>query len=46
MKKSNVLQALKEITRDLMIIIGMAVIVVFPFVFILFVMWVQTIIFG
>lgn len=46
MKKSNVLQALKEITRDLMIITGMAVIVVFPFVFVLFVMWVQTIIFG
>ena len=46
MKKSNVLQALKEITRDLMIIIGMAVIVVFPFVFILFVMWVQKIIVG
>lgn len=46
MKKSNVLKALKEITRDLMIIIGMAVIVVFPFVFVLFVMWVQNIIFG
>lgn len=46
MKKSNVLQVLKEITRDLMIIIGMAVIVVFPFVFVLFVMWVQNIIFG
>lgn len=46
MKKSNVLQALKEITRDLMIIIGMAVIVVFPFVFVLFIMWVQKIIIG
>lgn len=45
-KYSNVINGVREVVRDVMIIIGMAVIVVFPFVFVLFIMYVQTIIFG
>lgn len=44
--KTKKIQILKEVVRDVMIIIGMAVIVVFPIVFVLFIMYVQSIIFG
>ena len=38
------IQILKEVVRDVMIIIGMAVVVVAPIAFVLFVMWVQQIV--
>lgn len=45
-KYSNVYQYVREVVRDVMIIIGMAVIVVVPLFFVLFIMYVQSIIFG
>ena len=40
------IQILKEVVRDVLIIIGMAVVVVAPIAFVLFVMWVQQIVCG
>ena len=42
--KTKKLQILKEVFRDVLIIIGMAVVVVAPIAFVLFVMWVQQIV--
>lgn len=42
--KTKKLQILKEVFRDVLIIIGMAVVVVAPIAFVLFCMWVQQIV--
>ena len=40
------IQILKEVVLDILIVIGLAMVVVAPIAFVLFMMWVQTIIFG
>ena len=40
------IQILKEVVRDVLIVLGLAMVVVAPIAFVLFVMYVQSIIFG
>ena len=44
--KTKKIQILKEVVRDVMIIIGLAVVVVAPIGFVLFMAWFNSIIFG
>lgn len=46
MKKSNVFTKVKEVVNNLLLILALACIVIFPLLFLWFVMWAQTIIFG
>ena len=40
------IQILKEVVRDILIVIGLAMVVVAPIAFVLFMMWVQQIVCG
>ena len=40
------IQILKEVVRDILIVLGLAMVVVAPIAFVLFMMWVQQIICG
>ena len=44
--KTKKIQILKEVVRDVLIVLGLAMVVVAPIAFVLFVMYVQSIIFG
>lgn len=44
--KTKKSQILKEVVRDVLIVLGLAMVVVAPIAFVLFVMYVQSIIFG
>ena len=44
--KTKKIQILKEVVRDILIVLGLAMVVVAPIAFVLFVMYVQSIIFG
>ena len=44
--KTKKVQILKEVVRDILIVLGLAMVVVAPIAFVLFVMYVQSIIFG
>ena len=44
--KTKKIQILKEVVWDILIVIGLAMVVIAPIAFVLFMMWVQTIIFG
>lgn len=44
--KTKKIQILKEVVRDVLIVLGVAMVVVAPIAFVLFVMYVQSIIFG
>jgi hypothetical protein len=44
--KTKKVQILKEVVRDVLIVLGLAMVVVAPIAFVLFVMYVQSIIFG
>lgn len=44
--KTKKLQILKEVVRDVLIVLGLAMVVVAPIAFVLFMMWVQQIICG
>jgi hypothetical protein len=42
--KTKKIQILKEVVRDVLIVLGLAMVVVAPIAFVLFMMWVQQII--
>ena len=44
--KTKKIQILKEVVRDVLIVLGLAMVVVAPIAFVLFMMWVQQIICG
>jgi hypothetical protein len=44
--KTKKVQILKEVVRDVLIVLGLAMVVVAPIAFVLFMMWVQQIICG
>ena len=44
--KTKKIQILKEVVRDVLIVLGLAMVVVAPIAFVLFCMWVQHIICG
>lgn len=44
--KTKKSQILKEVVRDVLIVLGLAMVVVAPIAFVLFMMWVQQIICG
>ena len=44
--KTKKVQILKEVVRDVLIVLGLAMVVVAPIAFVLFCMWVQQIICG
>jgi hypothetical protein len=44
--KTKKIQILKEVVRDVLIVLGLAMVVVAPIAFVLFMMWVQHIICG
>lgn len=44
--KTKKIQILKEVVRDILIVLGLAMVVVAPIAFVLFMMWVQHIICG
>ena len=44
--KTKKIQILKEVVRDVLIVLGLAMVVVAPIAFVLFVMYVQSINFG
>lgn len=44
--KTKKIQILKEVVRDVLIVLGLAMVVVAPIAFVLFCMWVQQIICG
>ena len=44
--KTKKIQILKEVVRDVLIVLGVAMVVVAPIAFVLFMMWVQQIICG
>jgi hypothetical protein len=44
--KTKKIQILKEVVRDVLIVLGLAMVVVAPIAFVLFMMWVQQIVCG